>query len=267
MSFTSHPRQAAGGKLNNKGSSGESLETCLEQFRMEEKLSAEDSWYCGQCKDHVQASKKLELYSTAPFLIMSLNRFKSHNVYFKEKLEDLIDFPTSELDMSKHVLHHQQAFEKDNTIEPLIYDLCGVINHYGTMNFGHYTAFGKNSISGKWYEFNDSNVSKKSADDVCSSAAYVLFFKQRSFYPQGHADFEALKKAPVQIEQPEQLLIMEAEKVVQKVENPVLAEEEMNDFEIAKALSQVENMEWEGEGEVLIDEAYNHSEVKDINFD
>jgi hypothetical protein len=42
----------------------------------------------------------------------------------------------------------------------------------------------------------------------------------------------------VQIEQPEQPLIMEAEKVVQKVENPVLAEEVMmNDFEIAKALS------------------------------
>lgn len=110
MSFSSHPRQLADkGKKHKLKSSGESLESCLEQFRVVEKLSAEDSWYCGSCKAHVEATKKLELYITAPFLVMSLNRFKQHNTYFKEKLEDLIHFPISELDMSKHVLSHQQS--------------------------------------------------------------------------------------------------------------------------------------------------------------
>ena len=28
-----------------------------------------------------------------------------------------------------------------------MYDLVGVINHYGSMNFGHYVAFAKNSIT------------------------------------------------------------------------------------------------------------------------
>jgi len=105
---------------------------------------------------------------------MSLNRFKQHNTYFKEKLEDLILFPISDLDMTKHVLSHKDK-------HPLIYDLIGVINHYGSMNFGHYTAYAKNSLTSQWYEYNDSSVSKIDPDSVCSSAAYVLFYKQRGF--------------------------------------------------------------------------------------
>lgn len=64
------------------------------------------------------------------------------------------------------------------------------------MNFGHYTAFAKNSVSGKWYEYNDSNVSKKDLSEVCSSSAYVLFYKLRSFYPDNNVDFDKIKKAP-----------------------------------------------------------------------
>ena len=59
----------------------------------------------------MRATKKLELFSTAPFLIMSINRFKSHNVYFKEKLEDVIDFPIKELDMGPHVLSHSDQMK------------------------------------------------------------------------------------------------------------------------------------------------------------
>ena len=76
---------------------------------MVEKLSAADSWYCSKCKDHVEATKKMELYTTAPYMVLSLNRFKQHNTYFKEKLEDLIEFPISNLNMSKHVLSHSAA--------------------------------------------------------------------------------------------------------------------------------------------------------------
>ena len=163
---------------------------------MVEKLSAADSWYCSKCKDHVEATKKMELYTTAPYMVLSLNRFKQHNTYFKEKLEDLIKFPISNLNMSKHVLSHSAATKQDPLTPPLIYDLVAVINHFGSMNFGHYTAFAKNSLNGQWYEYNDSTVSMVDADSVCSSAAYVLFYKKRGFPPNGQIDFELLKKAP-----------------------------------------------------------------------
>jgi ubiquitin carboxyl-terminal hydrolase 4/11/15 len=38
------------------------------------------------------------------------------------------------------------------------YDLVSVINHYGSMNFGHYTAFAKNSNNNTWYYYDDTNV-------------------------------------------------------------------------------------------------------------
>ena len=67
------------------------------------------------------------------------------------------------------------------------------------MNFGHYTAYAKNSISGKWYEYNDSKVSKRHPHEVCSSSAYVLFYKLRDFYPNGDTDFEKIKKVPLEM--------------------------------------------------------------------
>jgi ubiquitin C-terminal hydrolase len=38
----------------------------------------------------------------------------------------------------------------------LIYNCYGVINHYGSMHFGHYTAYAKNN--GKWYCYDDSTT-------------------------------------------------------------------------------------------------------------
>ena len=50
--------------------------------------------------------------------------------------------------------------EVDKTKSKCIYDLYGVVNHHGNVNFGHYTAYCKNWKTGKWYDFNDSMVSE-----------------------------------------------------------------------------------------------------------
>ncbi len=42
------------------------------------------------------------------------------------------------------------------------------MNHYGTMGGGHYTAYCKNFLNNKWYEFDDSRVSEVSPRDVVS---------------------------------------------------------------------------------------------------
>ncbi len=62
----------------------------------------------------------------------------------------------------------------------MYYDLYAVSNHYGSLNGGHYTAFGFNSLLNKWYEFNDSSVSTVSSiDDVVTSGAYLLLYRRR----------------------------------------------------------------------------------------
>jgi len=62
---------------------------------------------------------------------------------------------------------------------PVLYDLYGVSNHYGSLNGGHYTAYVKNIINGKWYNMNDSSCSEARSSDVVSSAAYLLFYRLR----------------------------------------------------------------------------------------
>lgn len=57
---------------------GLTLHDCLKTFTMEETLSGADMWYCNKCKDHVQATKKMEVYKTPEILIIHLKRF-SHN--------------------------------------------------------------------------------------------------------------------------------------------------------------------------------------------
>lgn len=61
----------------------------------------------------------------------------------------------------------------------MIYDLYGVVNHYGTMGGGHYTAYCQNFLNKKWYEFNDSRVSEIGRNDIVSGDSYVLFFRRK----------------------------------------------------------------------------------------
>jgi len=67
----------------------------------------------------------------------------------------------------------------------MLYDLYAVSNHYGSINFGHYTAYCKNYMNGKWYDFNDSSVSEvDSPYDVVSSAAYVMYYIRKDISPE-----------------------------------------------------------------------------------
>jgi ubiquitin carboxyl-terminal hydrolase 4/11 len=158
LSFDGHPRDKKGSKYSKSSSnesSGPTLYDCLEFFRKPEKLDKDNSWYCNVCKDHVEATKTIEIYKTPAVLILCFQRFKSHNIYFKDKLEDKVFYPVQNLDMNPFVLSIKDGQNNDT---PLKYDLYAVSNHYGSLAFGHYTAYCKNPETGQWYDFNDSSV-------------------------------------------------------------------------------------------------------------
>ncbi|XP_064175645.1 ubiquitin carboxyl-terminal hydrolase 15-like isoform X1 [Anguilla rostrata] len=146
------------------------LKDCIQLFTTKEKLGAEDPWYCPNCKQHQQATKKLDLWSLPPVLVVHLKRF-SYSRYMRDKLDSLVDFPLSDLDMSEFLINPNAG--------PCTYDLIAVSNHYGGMGGGHYTAFAKNKEDDKWYYFDDSSVSPASQDQIVSKAAYVLFYQRR----------------------------------------------------------------------------------------
>uniref|UniRef100_A0A672IQ94 Ubiquitin carboxyl-terminal hydrolase n=1 Tax=Salarias fasciatus TaxID=181472 RepID=A0A672IQ94_SALFA len=143
------------------------LKDCIELFTTKEKLGAEDPWYCPNCKQHQQATKKLDLWSLPPVLVVHLKRF-SYSRYMRDKLDSLVDFPLRDLDMSEFLINPNAG--------PCRYDLIAVSNHYGGMGGGHYTAYAKNKDDDKWYNYDDSSVSPANEDQIVVS---VLIGEER----------------------------------------------------------------------------------------
>ncbi|XP_049588435.1 ubiquitin carboxyl-terminal hydrolase 4 isoform X2 [Syngnathus scovelli] len=146
------------------------LRECIELFTTMETLGAHDPWYCPTCKKHQRATKKFDLWSLPRILVVHLKRF-SYNRCWRDKLDTVVDFPIRDLNMSE--------FLCDPKAGPHTYDLVAVSNHYGGMGGGHYTAYGKNKVDGKWYHFDDSSVSSSEEDQIVTKAAYVLFYQRR----------------------------------------------------------------------------------------
>ena len=154
------------------------LYDCLNLFSSEEILDGDNEWYCNQCKQHVEAVKKMDIYKSPYYLIIQLKRFKQDdgessifNIFNSTKNTTFIDFPTTDLDLSNYTLSGNNKGDK--------YDLIGLINHYGGESFGHYTAYCLNGDN--WVEYNDESVSLIPENKVITSAAYVLFYKRKNY--------------------------------------------------------------------------------------
>lgn len=148
-----------------------SLYNCLKDFSTPEVLGEHDLWYCPKCKDHKQATKSIQLWSTGDILTIHLKRFHSARA-FSDKIDIVVDFPIEGLDISPFIANPESS---EN-----IYDLIAVDNHYGGLGGGHYTASAKNFRDNNWYYFNDSRVTKIEDPQECvSNAAYLLFYRKR----------------------------------------------------------------------------------------
>ncbi|KAI4340513.1 hypothetical protein MLD38_025341 [Melastoma candidum] len=157
------------GLLEKRAQETVSLYKCLEAFLTEEPLGPEDMWYCPSCKEHRQASKKLDLWRLPEILVIHLKRF-SYSRFMKNKLETYVDFPISDLDLSAYISHTNAELSSK-------YMLYAVSNHYGSMGGGHYTAF-VHQGGDQWYDFDDSHVYPISLNKIKTSAAYVLFYRR-----------------------------------------------------------------------------------------
>ena len=141
--------------INDKEENYQSINDCFKLFFDEENL--EDPLYCHHCKEPENFSKKYSINRLPYVLILSLKRFK-FNKNSNFKLRQMITYPLYNLEL-----------------EGKKYDLYGVINHYGSINSGHYTAIVKNKLK-EWILCNDSSVYKIDEKRVMHSNAYILFY-------------------------------------------------------------------------------------------
>jgi ubiquitin carboxyl-terminal hydrolase 4/11/15 len=147
----------------------------LESFNEEEKLN-DNEWYCNICKEHKPALKKLNIYRAPNYLMITLKRFRIRNGIrgrqYGRKNEVFIYYPINDLNLSNYVY--------GNNNSKAVYNLYGVVEHFGGLTQGHYIAKCKNL--GKWYTFNDKDVEeiqeKNLEKSIVNKNAYILFYKR-----------------------------------------------------------------------------------------
>ena len=134
-----------------------SLAECLNAFERAEAL-APNTWYCPNCKSKPDSAlKQMNLHVLPSLLLIQLKRFEFNSWGGSRKLTRLVTYPeTLEI--------NDQSFE-----------LYGVVEHFGSLFSGHYTARVK--CDGKWYNFDDSYVTPVSGA-VNSRNAYLLFYSR-----------------------------------------------------------------------------------------
>jgi len=65
-------------------------------------LQKGNEWYCGRCRKHVIAAKKMEVFAFPKILILHLKRFKENSALTGEKLNTLVSYPLDGLDLTKY---------------------------------------------------------------------------------------------------------------------------------------------------------------------
>jgi ubiquitin carboxyl-terminal hydrolase 8 len=133
----------------------QNLYTSFGQFNRHDHLDGENKYKCDKCNTLSNATKKMQIAKLPNTLIIYLKRFNS-----VRKINDFMDIPF-------------YFTSPDN----ITFELIAVINHYGNINGGHYTANIKfnNSI---WYCMNDSQYQNIHPTKVIGCEAYVLYYQQ-----------------------------------------------------------------------------------------
>ncbi|VEU39287.1 unnamed protein product [Pseudo-nitzschia multistriata] len=165
-----------------------SIDDCMDLYLKEDVLKGADQYFCEKCNEHVDGTKKQDIWMLPPVLIVHLKRFK-YNDYGKvgSKNDASIRYPVTEWDLKSRVKSSRGVYP--------MYDLYAVSNHMGGLGGGHYTAHTLNRFDDVWYEFNDSSY--RSVDDSVHQrlfkSSYVLFYNRS----EGDASMPLNERSPM----------------------------------------------------------------------
>ncbi|EEC44634.1 predicted protein, partial [Phaeodactylum tricornutum CCAP 1055/1] len=153
---------------------GMDLGVCLTEFCKTQNLSLSDNWKCPRCKKFRQGQQNMNLWRLPDLLTFHLKRFNM-SARWREKLTTKINFPLTGLDL-RHWCHKESPAVQVDPMESSVYDLIGVVNHYGSMTGGHYAV--SESAEPLWLQFDDELVEPLAPEHVVSEMAYVLFYRR-----------------------------------------------------------------------------------------
>lgn len=111
------------------------LGVCLDEFCKEQNLGEDGCWRCPKCKGFREGRQSMALWRLPDLLTFHLKRFNC-SARYREKITTKVVFPLTGLNM-------KEWCDKDSphtSDASCIYDLVGVVHHYGGMTGGHYVA-------------------------------------------------------------------------------------------------------------------------------
>uniref|UniRef100_A0A8C2W3V7 Ubiquitin carboxyl-terminal hydrolase 50 n=1 Tax=Chinchilla lanigera TaxID=34839 RepID=A0A8C2W3V7_CHILA len=148
------------------------LQDCLQCFFQQDTLTWNNQIHCSFCETKQETAVKTTISKAPKIIIFHLKRFDIQ-AQVKRKLRTDIYYPLTNLDLTPYIC---PVFRKQPN-----YSLCAVVNHFGDLDCGHYTAFCWNSDTQAWYSFDDTRVSEIPATSVQTTTAYLLFYSCQSF--------------------------------------------------------------------------------------
>ena len=137
------------------------IDDCLQLFTKQEEMK---DIQCEKCKKKTLFKKHLEIEKLPRYLVIVLKRFK-YNLTNSMKIQNLVKFPLQDLNLQNYV-SHKNINNK--------YDLFGIINHSGTLEYGHY--YSSFNINGTWVQFDDSRVYELNGG-IESNKVYMLIYQ------------------------------------------------------------------------------------------
>ncbi|KAM4611589.1 uncharacterized protein ACJ7VT_012261 [Polymixia lowei] len=140
----------------------------LEEFLRPSTVSGNDQMYCDVCDSKADATIKCMITDYPEVLVLLLKRFEFDYYYMDYvKIDGTVDVP-----------------DTLPTQENQTYEIYAIVNHFGSLKGGHYSATIKSQDVGSWYEFNDSRVAQLDPQPFQehvqkSSSAYLLIYRKK----------------------------------------------------------------------------------------
>lgn len=176
---------------------------CLERFTRAEHLGSSAKIKCNNCQSYQESTKQLTMKKLPVVASFHLKRFE-HSSRLHKKISTYISFP-EQLDMSPFMSNNRNnrsllnsgassssssCSSSDSTGEwgtsgtgPLSltdnrYSLFAVINHLGTLEAGHYTAYVRQQ-NNHWFKCDDHMITRANLQEVLDSEGYLLFYHKK----------------------------------------------------------------------------------------
>lgn len=142
------------------------LDYCLENMQKKEDMGQDSLVDCSPCNKKTEREVSSVIEQVPELLVIQLKRFMTK-----------IDYKTGKTEKKKITMMVELPAE--TTLKDKDFELFGVVNHYGEIDKGHYTACVKRPTDQQWFLYDDEKVKSIGFKEVNTEGAYILFYLQK----------------------------------------------------------------------------------------